>query len=92
MALIDRRGVLHGSVSNMVYRSYRGQQIAQLKPAKVKQTVTSKEAGLEFGLASSTARAIRQAFANVFPGNDGRMSNRLTVAVRKCIASSDKER
>lgn len=87
MAIIDKKGALHGSVSNIVYRTYRGQQIAQIKPARVKQTLNSKEAGLEFGLCSSTARAIRAAFAPVCKGHDGGMGNRLTGAVRKSVSA-----
>lgn len=42
MAIIDKKGVLHGAVSNIVYRSYRNLQIAQIKPEKVRQTLKSK--------------------------------------------------
>lgn len=88
MARIDKKGALHGSVSNIVYRTYRGQQIAQLKPKKFVQTRATQEAGLEFGLCSSTACAIRTAFASVYRVHDGKMVNRLLTRVRKSISSS----
>lgn len=87
MAVIDKKGALHGRVSNIVYRTWRDLQVAQIKPARVKQTIKSKEAGLEFGLCSSTARVLRETFSIIFKGNDGGMGNRLTSAVRKCVSA-----
>ncbi|WP_207535798.1 hypothetical protein [Desertivirga arenae] len=92
MAVIDKKGVLHGSVSNIVYRSWRDLNVVQMKPHKVKQTLSSKEASLEFGLCSSTARIIRKAFKWAYKGYDGAMINRCTSAVRKAVSASAKER
>ncbi|WP_207424494.1 hypothetical protein [Desertivirga brevis] len=92
MAVIDTKGVIHGSVSNIVYRSWRDLNVVQMKPNKVKQTLSSKEASLEFGLCSSTARIIRQAFKWTYKGYDGGMINRCTSAVRKAVSASAKER
>jgi len=93
MAIIDRKGALHGRVSNIIYRTYRGQQIAQIKPARVKQTIDTKEAGLEFGLCSSTAKVLRSAFGYAYKTYDGGMINRLTAKVRKAVsACTHKER
>lgn len=93
MAVIDKKGMMHGSVSNIVYRKYRNEQIAQIKPSKVKQTQSSKEAGLEFGLCASSAKVIREAFAPIYQGYDGAMINRFTTAVQQSIrACSSKVR
>jgi len=93
MAIIDRKGALHGRVSNIVYRTYRGQQIAQIKPARVRQTIDTKEAGLEFGLCSSTAKVFRHAFGYAYKAYDGGMINRLTGKVRKAVSACEsKER
>ncbi|WP_207424420.1 hypothetical protein [Desertivirga brevis] len=92
MAIIDKKGILHGPVDNIVYRYYRGMQIAQMKPTKVKQTVASKEASLEFGLAASAAASIRAVFSRVFKGNDGGMANRLTAVTLKSIKTATHKR
>jgi hypothetical protein len=92
MAIIDKKGVIHGSVSNIVYRSWRDLNVVQMKPSKVKQTLSSKEASFEFGLCSSTARIIRKAFKWTYKGYDGGMINRCTSAVRKAVSASAKER
>ena len=85
MANIDSKGILHGGVSNIIYRTYRGEQIAQIKPDRVKQTMDTKEAGLEFGLCSSTAKVVRKAFARTYKAYDGKMINRLSGKVRKAV-------
>ncbi|WP_207534593.1 hypothetical protein [Desertivirga arenae] len=88
MAIVDKKGVLHGPVDNILYREYRGMQIAQIKPAKVKQTLASKEAGLEFGLAATTAASIRAVFLPGYKANDGAMANRLTTTTLKSIRAA----
>lgn len=92
MAIIDKRGILHGSVNNIVYRGYLDKQVAQIKPKKFRQTLASKESSLEFGLCSSTARVIRYAFGYTYSGYDGRMINRMNSAVRNGITASQKAR
>ena len=92
MAIIDKKGALHGSVSNIVYRTWRDLNVVQTKPSRVKQTLSSKEAGLEFGLCSSTARVMREAFCWAYKGCDGGMVNRFTSAVRKSVLASPKKR
>lgn len=85
MAKIDKKGFLHGKVGPIVYRVSRGQQIISRKPARVRQTHATKESALEFGLASSSACAIRYAFSSIcFMGDQG-MINRLNAAVMRCI-------
>ncbi|WP_256012155.1 hypothetical protein [Desertivirga xinjiangensis] len=92
MATIDKKGVLHGSVYNIVYRGYFDKQVAQMKPKKFKQTLASKESSLEFGLCSTTARVIRHAFGYTYGGYDGRMINRMNSAVRNGVTASQKAR
>ena len=93
MAIVDRSGKVRGAISNLVYRSYRSLNIIQSKPAKVKQTIASKESGLEFGLCSNAACEIRKAFNPAYSGYDGAMINRFTGLVRKGLqACTTKER
>jgi len=93
MAIVDRSGKVRGAISNLVYRSYRSLNIIQSKPAKVKQTIASKESGLEFGLCSNAACEMRKAFTPAYSGYDGAMINRFTGLVRKGLqACTTKER
>ncbi|WP_207421671.1 hypothetical protein [Desertivirga brevis] len=92
MARVDKKGILHGPVDNILYREYRGMQIAQIKPGKVKQSIASKEASLEFGLAASTAANIRALFIPGYKANDGGMANRLTALTLKCIKTASHKR
>jgi hypothetical protein len=87
MAIIDKKGVHHGRIANTIYRTYRGKQIGQSKPLRVKQTVKTKEAGHEFGLCSSTAKTFRRAFGYAYKAHDGGMVNRLTGKVRKAVST-----
>ncbi|WP_207422955.1 hypothetical protein [Desertivirga brevis] len=94
MGKIDKKGVIHGGVDNVSYRTYRGQQIVQMKAGKVKQTIATKESGLEFGLCASTARVIREAFHRTYKGGyDGPMINRFNSVVQSAVrACSTKAR
>ncbi len=89
MATIDNKGGIHGKAGAMIYRSYRGKNIMQGRPKRFKQTLASKESAGEFGMASSAAKAIRQAFQPFYHHYyDGAMINRVTSAVSRCIGSS----
>ncbi|WP_256012514.1 hypothetical protein [Desertivirga xinjiangensis] len=90
MAIIDRNGILHGSMANNVYKGYRNRQVIQGKPKEFKQTLASKASGLEFGLCSTTAKAIRHAFIHTYSGYDGQMINRMNSAVRNGVSASRK--
>ncbi|WP_374164817.1 hypothetical protein [Arcticibacter sp. MXS-1] len=93
MAIIDKKGGIHGTAGSVVYRTYRGMNLVQGRPGKRKQTATSIRSACEFGLGSSAARMIRTAFSPLYQGkNDGTMVNRLTSAVSKSIGASGKER
>lgn len=88
MAIIDAKGRLHGKVANYVYRTVGNTSILQSKPANIKQSLSTRESAMEFGLASNCARIIRQAFYPHALHADGSMINRLNVAVLKCIKNS----
>ncbi|WP_374165784.1 hypothetical protein [Arcticibacter sp. MXS-1] len=93
MAIIDKNGGIHGSAGSVVYRTYRGMNVVQSKPKKKKQTPASIRSACEFGLASSAARVIREAFYPLHRSrHDGGMGNRLTSAVCTSIRASAKER
>ncbi|WP_374165915.1 hypothetical protein [Arcticibacter sp. MXS-1] len=93
MAIIDKNGGIHGSAGSVVYRTYRGRNVLQSKPKRKKQTPASIRSACEFGLASSSARIIRQAFHPLHRDlHDGAMVNRLTSAVSRSIRASSKER
>ncbi|WP_207531602.1 hypothetical protein [Desertivirga arenae] len=92
MATIDKKGDIHGSVGPNVYRMWRDIKVIQSKPKrKAKRTLNSKEASLEFGMCSSTARVIREAFSWAYKAYDGGMINRFTKAVRSAVFASSKE-
>lgn len=93
MAIRDKNGNLRGRVGNMVYREWKGLNIVQSRPRPFKQTVGTKAAAAEFGMASSTAASIRRAMWRFYQHNDSNMINRLNRSVLKCIQQSkDKER
>lgn len=88
MAIIDKDGFIHGAVGTVVYRKVGSRKIVQSKPGKVKQTEATRESGLEFGLASSTARIIRKVMWPAYHTPDKSMPNRLTTRILKCINGS----
>ncbi len=93
MATIDNKGGVHGKAGSVIYRSYRGRNIMQGLPRRFKQTLASRESAGEFGMASSAAKAIRQAFQPFYHHYyDGAMINRVTPAVSRCIRSSRTKR
>jgi hypothetical protein len=92
MAIIDNRGRLHGRVGNTVYRTVGNTSIVQIKPSRVKQTLSTKESAMEFGLASNCGRILREIYATFASNSDGRMINRLNAVLLKCIKDSERER
>jgi hypothetical protein len=88
MAIIDSRGAFHGSAGNLVFRTWKGKRIAQAKPRPYTQTKATKESGIDFGVASSSAKVIREAFGSLFKGNDSGMINRLNRSVLAAIRAS----
>ena len=88
MAIQDSRGRIRGPIGNIIYRVVGTANILQSRPRSVKQTAATKASGLEFGLASSAACVIRQAFSPIYQWYDGGMINRCTQAVLKSIRGS----
>ncbi|MFD1628482.1 hypothetical protein [Pseudopedobacter beijingensis] len=89
MAIIDKKGFIRGRIGNMVYRKVGDTNIIQSRPGKVRQTAATKESALEFGLASSTAKVLRQMFAGLSHYADGGMINRLNNTVLNAIRNGD---
>jgi hypothetical protein len=85
MAIIDKKGRIHGKIGNLVYRTVGDTEIIQTKAARVKQTLSTKESAMEFGLASNSGRILRSVFNTFCCNSDGRMINRLNVILLKCI-------
>lgn len=91
MASKDKDGKIRGKIDNVVYRDYKGKQIMQIAPSRVKQTLSTKLSALEFGLAAKIGKNIRGVFHNVYEKYDGPMVRRLTAAIAACIRTSGKE-
>jgi len=88
MAKVDNKGRVRGTAGPVVYRGYRGMNIIQGKPRKFKQTSESIRASTEFGLSSTTAAVIRQAFQPAYIHRDGEAVSRSTQLVYRGIRSS----
>jgi hypothetical protein len=81
MAKIDNKGGIRGTAGSVVYRMYRGKNIVQGKPRKIKQTKDTVRASTEFGLSSSAAAVIRRAFQPAYIHWDGEAVSRTTGQV-----------
>ncbi len=95
MAILDNHGGIYGKAGTVVYRRYRGMNIIQGLPKQQrKRSSASKAAALEFGLASTTAAEIRDAFQVAHRSlYDGGLINRCNSAVyRSILACRSKER
>lgn len=92
MAVIDSRGRLHGKVGNVVYRTVGNTNIVQSKPGRVRQTLSTKESALEFGLVSNCGRILRELYSTFTCYSDGRLLNRMNAALLKSLRDSDKPR
>jgi len=88
MAKVDHKGRVRGTAGPVVYRGYRGMTIMQGKPRTFKQTSASIRASTEFGLSSTTAAVIRQAFEPAYVHRDGAAAARCTQAVYRSIRGS----
>lgn len=85
MAIITRKGFISGRAGNMVYRKQGNVQIVQSAPDKPTQTASTKTSGIDFGVASNSARAIRILFNGATHFADSGMKNRLTQTVLKAM-------
>ncbi len=92
MAVIDSKGRLHGRVGNVVYRTIGNTMVVQSTPGKVKQTLSTKESALEFGLVSNCGRILRELYSTFACYSDGRLLNRMNAALLKILRDSDKQR
>ena len=88
MASIDNKGRVRGTAGSVVYRMYRGKNIVQGKPRRVKQTKESIRASTEFGLSSSAAAVIRRAFEPAYIHRDGEAVSRSTRQVYQSLRNS----
>lgn len=88
MATIDKQGRVHGKAGPLVYRTIGEINVVQSRPRRFKQTQATRESGIEFGLASNTARIMREALWPVFYSPDKGMVNRFTSRILKCIRGS----
>lgn len=89
MATIDKKGIIHGRAGSLIYRGLGDGQVVQGIPSKMRQSVATKASSLEFGLASTTARAIRHYFFGASYYGDGGMINRFTQTVLKSIRAGN---
>ncbi len=92
MAIIDSKGRLHGKVGNVVYRTVGDMRIVQARPARIRQTLSTKESALEFGLASNCGRILRSLYASFTCYSDGRLLNRMNTALLKVLKDTEKSR
>ncbi|RRN77256.1 hypothetical protein EIM50_20540 [Pseudoxanthomonas sp. SGD-10] len=92
MATIDSRSRLHGKIGNAVYRTVGNTSIVQSRPGRVRQTQSTRESALEFGLVSNCGRILRELYASYSSYSDGRLLNRMNVALLKCLRDSEKPR
>lgn len=92
MAVIDSRGRLHGKIGNVVYRTVGDMKIVQARPARVRQTLSTKESALEFGLISNCGRILRNLYSSFSSYSDGRLLNRMNVSLLKSLKDTEKKR
>ncbi|PRY55226.1 hypothetical protein B0I27_101194 [Arcticibacter pallidicorallinus] len=88
MAKVDKKGIVRGTAGSVVYRGYREMNIIQGKPRKFEQTSASIRASTEFGLSSTTAAVIRQAFEPAYVHRDGEAVSRSTQLVYRGLRNS----
>ncbi|PRY55076.1 hypothetical protein B0I27_10135 [Arcticibacter pallidicorallinus] len=88
MAKVDKKGIVRGKAGSVIYRGYRELNIIQGKPRKFEQTSASIRASTEFGLSSTTAAVIRQAFEPAYVHRDGEAVSRSTQLVYRGLRDS----
>lgn len=88
MGIQTKNGVIYGKVGSVIYRRWRGLNVVQGLPRKVQQSVPSKAAAAEFGLASSSSADLRKFLLPLYKQDDLSMKNRLTRQVLRAIQHS----
>ncbi|ADY54051.1 hypothetical protein Pedsa_3521 [Pseudopedobacter saltans DSM 12145] len=66
--------------------------IVQAKPARVRQTLSTKESALEFGLVSNCGRILQNLYSSFAFHSDGRLLNRMNAALLKSLKDTEKPR
>src|SRR3546814_7717000 len=66
MATQDKNGKIRGKINNIVYRELGDKQVMQIAPARVRQTYATKLNAMEFGLASTQAKVLRNVFRGAY--------------------------
>ncbi|RRN77829.1 hypothetical protein EIM50_17620 [Pseudoxanthomonas sp. SGD-10] len=92
MAVLDSRGRIRGKIGNVVYRTVGNTSIIQSRPGKVRQTLSTRESALEFGLVSNCGRILRDLYSTFTSYSDGRLLNRMNAALLKCLRDTDMPR
>lgn len=93
MAIQDKNGIIRGKAGSVIYRNWRGLNVIQGIPRKVKQTLGSQASAAEFGRASATAANLRKTIEGFYLQGDLGMNNRLTKQVLRALQGSpEKER
>lgn len=93
MGIQTKNGVIYGKVGSVVYRRWRGLNVVQGLPRKVRQSLSSQAAAAEFGLSSSSSADLRKFLLPLYKQEDLSMKNRLTRQVLRAIQHSpEKER
>ncbi|WP_083936528.1 hypothetical protein, partial [Arcticibacter svalbardensis] len=88
MATIDNKGMIHGTAGSVIYRAYRGKNIIQGKAKAFKQTEKTIRSATEFGLSSSAAAVIRNAFEPAYFFKDGTAAYRSTQQIYRSILNN----
>lgn len=93
MGIQLKSGTIYGKVGSVIYRRWRGLNLIQGRPKHMKQSIATKAAAAEFGLASTTSANIRKSLSLFYKVPDKTMGTRLNKEVLRAIqACSTKER
>ncbi len=89
MATLGNKKTFSGMVGNVVFKNLNGKQIAQSRPARVKQTTATKKSASEFGECSQWARQLRHGLTPFLVGlTDSTMHSRFSAALYNTVKSN----
>ncbi len=81
---------ISGKIANVVFYKLNGKLIARSAPSKARRTKAMKKRNSNFGIAASTGRLFRRAFAELIPASGNqRMHSRLAGAIACWIGPRD---
>jgi hypothetical protein len=84
-----KKGLIRGTVGEVVFKDMNGKQVLSTKPRFMRQTSAAKLHQVGFGKVSAVAGSLRSQLANLNNGfEDSTMGNRLTHELYQCIKSS----